>query len=231
MTTDQTSSQPLHLGHRKRVKEKFLSSLGKELHDYELLELLLFSAFARLDTKPIAKKLLAKFGSLAAIINADIDELREIEQIGEGAIVALKINAEIINRILKNQVKKKPVLANWQAVLNYAQNSIADLNYEVFRVLFLNKNYQLIEDELLGIGENDHVQVSVKLIAKKSLILHASAIILIHNHPAGNIKPSSADVKITNEICNALKPLNINVLDHLIIGKNEIFSFKQEGLL
>lgn len=231
MTTDQTSSKPLYLGHRKRVKEKFLASLGKELHDYELLELLLFSAFVRLDTKPIAKKLLAKFGSLAAIINADIDELREIEQIGEGAIVALKVNGEIINRILKNQVKQKPVLANWQAVLNYAQNSIANLNYEVFRVLFLNKNYQLIEDELLGIGENDHVQVSVKLIAKKSLILHASAIILVHNHPAGNIKASSADVKITNEICNALKPLNINVLDHLIIGKNEIFSFKQEGLL
>lgn len=227
MTTDQL----LHLGHRKRVKEKFLASLGKELHDYELLELLLFSAFARLDTKPIAKKLLAKFGSLSAVINADIDELREIDQIGDTAITVLKTNGEIINRILKNQVKQRPVLANWQAVLNYVQNSISNLNYEVFRVLFLNKNYQLIEDELLGIGENNQVQVSVKLIAKKSLILHASSIILIHNHPAGNIKASNADIKVTNEICVALKPLNIDVLDHLIIGKNEIFSFKQEGLL
>ena len=109
--------------------------------------------------------------------------------------------------------------------------ALADLNYEVFRVLFLNKNFQLIEDELLGIGENDHVQISIKSIVKKSLLLHSSAIILLHNHPTSDLRPSASDIKTTNEICVALKPLNIVVIDHLIVGKNGIFSFKQEGIL
>ncbi len=222
---------PDYLGHRKRVKQKFLASLGKELHDYELLEILLFSAFTRLDTKPLAKKLLAKFGDISAVINADVDSLCDVDGVGESAVVALKINAEIINRVLKSEAKKKPVLNNWQGVLNYAKNSLADLNYEVFRVLFLDKNHRLIEDELLSIGENDFVQISIKNIVKKSLILHCSSIILMHNHPTSDLRASSADVKITNEICATLKPLNIEVLDHLIIGKSGYFSFKEKGIL
>ncbi len=226
-----TKEKPDHVGHRKRVKEKFLASLGKELHDYELLEILLFSAFPRHDTKPLAKKLLAKFGSIAAIVNADIDMLRDIEGIGEGAIIPFKIIAEISNRILKNQAQAKPVLSNWQALLDYVKNALSELNYEVFRVLFLNKNFQLIEDELISIGENDHVQVSVKMIVKKSLLLNASSIVLAHNHPTGDLRASAADIKTTNEIVAALKSLNISVLDHLIIGKNKVFSFKSEGFL
>lgn len=225
------NEKPDYLGHRKRVKEKFLSSLGKELHDYELLELLLFSAFPRSDTKPLAKKLLAKFGSVTAVVNADVDMLYDVEGVGEAVVVVLKTNAEIINRILKNHAQEKTVLDNWGAVLTYVKNSLENLNYEVFRVLFLNKNFQLLEDELLSIGENDHVQVSVKSVARKVLILHASSIILLHNHPSGDLRASSADIKMTNEICNVLKPLNVKVLDHLIVGKNGVLSFKQEGLL
>lgn len=220
-----------HLGHRKRVRAKFLASLGKELHEYELLEILLFSAFSRQDSKPIAKKLLAKFGSLSAIINADIEMLKTVDGVGDAAIVNLKIISEIINRVLKNRAKTKPVLDNWQAVVDHATAALADLNYEVFRVLFLNKNFQLIEDELLAIGENDHVQISVKSIVKKSLLLHSSAIILLHNHPTSDLRASASDIKTTNEIAAALKPLNIKILDHLIVGKNAVFSFKQEGLL
>ncbi len=226
-----TKEKPDYVGHRKRVKEKFLASLGKELHDYELLEILLFSAFPRHDTKPLAKRLLAKFGSILAIINADIDTLRDVEGVGEGAIIPFKIIAEISNRILKSQAQEKPVLSNWQAVLNYVKNALGELNYEVFRVLFLNKNFQLIEDELISIGENDHVQVSVKLIVKKSLLLHASSIVLAHNHPTGDLRASAADIKMTNEIIFALKPLNISLLDHLIVGRDKCFSFKAEGLL
>lgn len=219
------------LGHRKRVRAKFLVSLGKELHEYELLEILLFSAFPRQDTKPMAKKLLAKFGSISAIINADIEMLKTVDGVGEAAIVNLKIAAEIINRVLKDRAKVRSVLDNWQAVVNYATAALADLTYEVFRVLFLNKNFELIEDELLGIGENDHVQISVKSLVKKSLLLHASSIILLHNHPTSDLRASISDIKTTNDICAALKPLNIVVLDHLIVGKNGIFSFKQEGIL
>ena len=109
-----------YLGHRKRVRTKFLASLGKELHEYELLEILLFSAFPRQDTKPMAKKLLAKFGSISAIINADVEMLKTVDGVAEAAVVNLKIIAEIINRVLKDRAKSKPVLDNWQAVVNHA---------------------------------------------------------------------------------------------------------------
>ncbi len=225
------NEKPDHLGHRKRVKEKFLASFGKELHEYELLEILLFSAFPRQDTKPLAKKLLAKFGSLSAIISADADSLKSVDGVGEAAVVNLKIIGEIINRVLKNKAKAKPVLDNWQAVVDHASAALAGLNYEVFRVLFLNKNFQLIEDELLGIGENDHVQISIKTLVKKALLLHSSAVVLMHNHPTSDLRASASDIKTTNEISAALKPLNIKIIDHLIVGANGIFSFKQEGLL
>ena len=218
-------------GHRKRVKEKFIASLGKELHDYELLEILLFAANSRSDTKPLAKKLIAKFGDISAVIDADINALRDVEEIGESAITAIKIIPEIINRVLKKSAKSKAVLNNWQAVLDYAYASLKNLNYEVFRVLFLDKKHQLIEDELLGIGENDHVAVSSKLIAKKALLLQASAIILVHNHPSGDLKPSAFDIKTTTNIISALKGLEVKVLDHFIISTAGYFSFKEEGLI
>ena len=218
-------------GHRKRVKEKFIASLGKELHDYELLEILLFAANSRSDTKPLAKKLIAKFGDISAVIDADINALRDVEDVSESAITAIKIIPEIINRVLKKSAKSKAVLNNWQAVLDYAYASLKNLNYEVFRVLFLDKKHQLIEDELLGIGENDHVAVSSKLIAKKALLLQASAIILVHNHPSGDLRPSACDIKTTNNVISALKGLEVKVLDHFIISGAGYFSFKEGGLI
>ncbi len=223
--------KPDHLGHRKRVREKFLSSKGKELHDYELLEILLFSVYPRFDTKPIAKNLLRKFGDISAVINADFESLKEVDKIGDSAIVALKINSEIINRILKNKAKEKEVLSNYQALLDYAKNSLQDLNYEVFRVIFLDANYRIIEDELMSIGENDFVQISVKNIVKKALLLHSPFLILMHNHPTSNLEASNSDIKTTAEIQKALNPLNIEIIDHLIIGKNGYFSFKENGIL
>jgi DNA repair protein RadC len=220
-----------NIGHRQRVREKFLNSLGKELHDYELLEILLFAANARQDTKSLAKKLIAKFGDISGVVNADVNLLKEIDGVGEGVVTSIKIISEIINRVLKNSAKIKPVLNNWQAVLDYSSALLRNLNYEVFRVLFLDKKHQLIEDELLGIGENDYVAVSSKAIAKKALLLNASSIILMHNHPAGELKPSNADIKTTNEIILALKNLEIKILDHLIIGGSGYFSFREEGLI
>lgn len=218
-------------GHRKRVKEKFIASLGKELHDYELLEILLFAANARSDTKPLAKKLIAKFGDISAVVNADVEMLQDVEGVNEGAITSIKIISEIINRTLKKSARAKTVLNNWQAVLDYAKVILGNLNYEVFRVLFLDKKHQLIEDELISIGENDHVQVSPKLIAKKALLLQASSIILMHNHPTGDLRASLADIKTTNEIIAALKNLEIKILDHFIIGEAGYFSFKENGLI
>lgn len=229
--TQLLQKKPDHIGHRQRVREKFLSSLGKELHDYELLEILLFAANARQDTKPMAKKLIAKFGNISGVVNADVNLLKEIPGVGEGAVTSIKIIAEIINRVLKVSAKAKPVLSNWQAVLDYAYALLKDLKYEVFRVLFLDKKHQLIEDELLGIGENDYVVVSSKAIAKKALLLNASSVILLHNHPSGELKPSKADIKTTNDISVALENLEIKILDHLIIGASGYFSFKEDGLM
>lgn len=225
------TEKPEYLGHRSRVRKKFLTSLGTELHDYELLEILLFAASPRQDTKTISKKLIAKFGDISAVVNADVEMLRSVEGVGDAAITQIKIIAQILQRVLKNSARKKSVLNNWQAVLDYASSSLKNLNYEVFRVLFLDKKHQLIEDELLGIGENDQVFVSSKAIAKKALLLSAAAIILIHNHPSGDLHASAADIKTTNEIAAALKNLEIKILDHLIIGRDRHFSFREEGLL
>lgn len=220
-----------YLGHRARVRKKFLASLGEELQDYELLEILLFAAIPRQDTKSLAKKLIAKFGNISAVVNADIEILKTVEGVGEAAIVQIKIIAKIMQRVLKNSAKEKTVLSNWQSVLDYAFASLKDLNYEVFRVLFLDKKHQLIEDELLGIGENDHVFISSKSIAKKALLLAASSIILFHNHPSGDLRASASDIQTTNEIAAVLKSLEIKILDHLIISSKGYLSFKEEGLL
>lgn len=220
-----------HLGHRSRVKEKFLASLGKELHDYELLEILLFAANFRSDTKPLAKKLIAKFGDISAVVSADVDMLRDVAGVGDSAIIQIKIIAEIISRTLKKSAREKTVLNNWSAVLDYASAVLKNLNYEVFRVLFLDKKHQLIEDELISIGENDHVHVSSKLIAKKALLLQAASIILLHNHPSGDLRASASDIKTTNEIAAVMKNLEIKILDHLIISDAGYFSFKENGLL
>ena len=225
------TKNPHNLGHRSRARKKFLTSLGEELHDYELLEILLFAANPRQDTKSLSKKLITKFGDISSIISADIELLKSVEGIGEAAITQIKIISQIIKRILKNSAKEKPVLSNYQAVVEYASVLLKDLNYEVFRVLFLDKKQQLIEDELLGVGENDHVFVSAKTIAKKALLLNASSVILLHNHPSGELRASSSDVKTTNEISAAIKNLEIKILDHLIISKEGYFSFREQGLL
>jgi len=223
--------KPNYLGHRSRVRKKFLTSLGEELSDYELLEILLFSASSRQDTKAISKKLITKFGDISAVVNADVELLKSVEGVGEAAITQIKIIARILQRVLKNSAKEKTVLNNWSAVLDYASALLKNLNYEVFRVLFLNKKHQLIEDELLGIGENDHVFVSARAIAKKALLLSASSVILLHNHPSGELKASDADIKTTNEIVATLKNLEIKILDHLIISREGYFSFKERGLI
>jgi DNA repair protein RadC len=225
------TQKPDNAGHRSRVRKKFLTSFGEELHDYELLEILLFSANSRQDTKSVAKKLIAKFGDISAVINADIEMLKDVAGVGEVAIVQIKIISQIIHRVLKNSAKAKPVLSNWQAVLDYASVLLKNLNHEVFRVLFLDKKHQLIEDELMGVGENDFIFVGIQTIAKKALLLSASSVILLHNHPSGDLRASASDIKTTNEITATLKSLKIKVLDHLIISPKGHFSFKEAGLL
>lgn len=222
---------PDYLGHRARIKKKFLSSLGEELHEYELLEILLFSVNSRQDTKPTAKKLLEKFGDISSVINADIDALKSVDGIGDAAIVQIKIIARIIQKILKNRLRNKIILNDWSLILDYVSSALKGLNHEVFRVLFLDKKHQLIEDELVAMGENDNVVVNSKAIAKKALLVSASSVILFHNHPTNELRASKADIQITNEIISVLKALEIKVIDHIIISDSGYFSFKEEGII
>jgi DNA repair protein RadC len=220
-----------NFGHRCRVRKKFLVSAGEELQDYELLEILLFAANPRHDTKATAKKLIASFGNISGVINAEAAILKEINEVGEAAIVQIKVVSAIIKRVLKNSAALKPVLKNWEAILDYASVSLKNLNHEVFRVLFLNKKYQLLKDELFGTGENDRVFISSKAIAKKALILSAASVILLHNHPGGELRASTSDIAATNEIAAVLKNLQIRILDHLIITSEGYLSFRKQGLL
>ncbi len=222
---------PSNQGHRARVKEKFLHSFGEELMDYELLEILLFSAFARKDTKALAKKLINKFNDISGAINAQENLLREIDGVGDSVIVQLKLVAQINKRILKKSIKEKPLLNHFDSVISYVSNLLQDLNYEAFYVLFLDKKHQLIEEQLIAKGEGDFVLVSAKDVARRALMLHASSIILVHNHPSNELKPSNSDLQTTKEIVEVLKKLEIQVLDHLIITKNGSFSFKQNFLI
>lgn len=222
---------PDYLGHRSRLRKKFLSSLGNELQDYELLEILLFAASARQDTKKIAKKLIAKFGDISSVISADVELLQNLEGVGEAVIVQIKLVAKIIEKTLKSSTKNKVILDNWHDLLNYANATLKNLSHEVFRVLFLDKKHHLLEDELVNYGESDYVLVSYKMITKKALILNATSVILLHNHPSGELRPSISDIKTTKEISAVLQKFGIKIIDHLIISSLGYFSFKEEGLL
>lgn len=225
------NSNPSYLGHRSRVKEKFLKNDSNSFYDYELLELLLFSANPRKDVKPIAKKLLEKLGSLGEVINANSEVLQSIENINDGTIIALKIAKEINIRISKQEIKKKIIFTNWQELINYCNLVLGSLKTEQFRILFLDKKHAIISDEIFQNGGVESVMVDIKEIAKKSLILTASSIILIHNHPSGDVNPSKFDIINTNKIIEALKPLNIKVYDHIIIAAEKYYSFKNNGLI
>lgn len=226
------STKPNHLGHRARMREKLLIN-SNSLLDYEILEVLLFSAISRKDAKMIAKNLLAKFGSITDIINTDSHLLKEVEGATDSAIASIKLIKEIIVRESKDKIKKVNILDNWQDMIKYCQNNIGNLKYEKFHILFLNKKYRLISDKIYGESDNaDSISINKNHIIKNSLNLSASYLILCHNHPSGNIKPSKADIDNTLKIKESLENIAIKILDHIIISDNSrYFSFKEQGLI
>ncbi len=224
-------NQQNNCGHRSRVREKFLKSLGSELHDYELLEILLFASNSRQDTKATAKKLINKFGDISSVINSDLETLRNIDGIGDAAIVQIKLISQIIRRILQKSLKNKALINNWQDLINYASHLLKDLKYEAFCVLFLDKKYHLLDEDFHSFYENDSISISPKLIAKKALSICASSVVLIHNHPNGNLQPSKQDILTTNNVAEILQKLEIKILDHLIISKEGHFSFRENCLV
>jgi DNA repair protein RadC len=213
-------------GHRDRLRERFRESGDRALADYELLELLLFSLIPRRDTKPIAKALLDRFGSLPEIFGAPVERLMEISGIGEIVATDLKLIGALAHRMLKSEIKSRPVLASWSSVIEYCRAAMAFEAREQFRILFLDKKNALIADEVQQTGTVDHTPVYPREVVKRALELSATAIILVHNHPSGDPTPSRADIDMTRMIVDTAKPLGITVHDHIIIGKGGHASLK-----
>jgi DNA repair protein RadC len=218
-------------GHRERLRARFAAGGADAMPDYELLELTLFAALPRRDTKPLAKALLARFGSFAEVIAAPPARLMEVKGVGEMVASHLKIVEAAAHRLARTQVIGRPALSSWAALLDYCTAKMARCANEEFRILFLDRKNVLIADEVQNKGTVDHTPVYPREIVKRALELSASAIILVHNHPSGDPTPSKADIVMTREVAAAAKALGLAVHDHLVIGRGGHASFKSLGLL
>ena len=223
--------KPHYHGHRDRLRQRFLAGGAEALADYEMLELLLFMAIPRRDVKPLAKDLLARYGNLAGVVNAPVAELEKFPGLSENSVPALKIVQAAAHRMMKQDVMKQPVLSSWARLVDYCAATMAHEKREHFRILFLNKKNELIADEIQGSGTVDHTPAYPREIMRRALELGATALILVHNHPSGDPKPSNADVEMTKAVIAAAATFNIVVHDHLIVSKNGTSSFKTLGLM
>lgn len=223
--------EPHYVGHRERLRARFSEGGAEALPDYELLELVLFRSIPRRDVKPLAKELLRRFGSFAEVLGASSSRLRDIEGLGEGAILDLKIVEAAARRFTRGAVAKRPVLSSWSAVLDYCRTAMAFSDTERFRILFLDKRNALIADEVQGTGTVDHTPVYPREVVRRALELASTAVILVHNHPSGDATPSQADIRMTREIVSIAQALGIAVHDHIIVSRDGHASFRGLKLL
>jgi DNA repair protein RadC len=222
---------PLHTGHRERLRERFRQGGADAMPDYELLELVLFRAIPRRDTKDLAKRLIARFGSFAEVISAPEPRLREVKGVGDSVVTELKVIRSAALRLMHGEIRQRPVLSSWSQVIEYCRAAQGHETREQFRILFLDKKNQLIADEVQGSGTVDHTPVYVREVVKRALELAATAIVLVHNHPSGDPTPSRADIDMTKMIVDAGKPLGVLVHDHIIVGRHGHASFKAMRLI
>ncbi len=219
------------LGHRARLRERLFVGGADALQDYELLEYLLALAIPRRDTKPVAKELLREFGSLSGVMNAAPEDLARIKFMGETSVAAIKVAHGVALRLLKTETAARPVLGNWQALLDYLRADMAHDQIERVRVLHLDTRNQLIREEVMNEGTVDEAPVYTREIVRRALQLGSAAVILVHNHPSGDASPSKADIAITRQVATALKPLNITLHDHIIMARGGHTSLRAQGLI
>lgn len=224
-------NKELTRGHRERLRKRLLSGGPDGFHDYELLEYVLTLAIPRRDTKPLAKRLLAEFGDLPALLAASPAELSRVDGLGEGAMAALKFVEACAVRALQRTASNRPVMSNLDTVTDYLHARLAHELTEEFRVLFLNNRNILIRDESFGEGTVNQVPAYPREIVKRALELQASGIILVHNHPSGDPTPSREDIQLTRSISDAAKTLGIVVHDHLVIARSAHVSLRAQGLI
>ena len=218
-------------GHRARMRTKLLTGGSDGMLDHELLEMVLFLALPRRDTKPLARALLDRFASFAGVIAAPLADLSAIDGLGEAAIAALKTVQAAAVRLVRAEVVKRDVLNNWERLMDYLQAAMSRERVEQLRVLFLDNRNRLLADEQQSRGTVNHTPVYPREVVKRALELRATAIILVHNHPSGDPTPSREDISMTREIKAVATGLDIALHDHIIIGAGAPYSFRREGLL
>ncbi|MCY1705805.1 RadC family protein [Pannonibacter sp. SL95] len=223
---------PAHyLGHRDRMRGRFRDHGADGFADYELLELILYASIKRADTKPIAKALLARFGSFAGVLAAPRARLLEVKGVGERVADDLKLLQAAAKRYARAEVNTRDALSSWSKVVEYLRAASSHEEREEFRILFLDKKNGLIADEVQQRGTVDHTPVYPREVIRRALELSATAIILVHNHPSGDPTPSRADIQMTRQIIDIAKPLGIEVHDHIIVARGTEVSFRGLQLL
>ena len=218
-------------GHRARLRERLLAGGADALADYELLEFLLFAGVRQGDTKPAAKALIARFGSFAAVINADVHALQQVKGVGAAGAAAIRSGSLAARRMARGKVAGRPILASWQALLDYLAIDMGNLTRERVRVLYLNARNELILDDEAAEGTIDEAAIHPREVIRKGLDIGATALVLVHNHPSGSPEPSRADIAITSRIAEAGRHLGIVVHDHVIIGGSDHVSLRARGLI
>jgi len=219
-----------HKGHRERLRRRFRDAPGA-LPDYELLEMLLGIAIPQRDVKPLAKALIRRFGSFADVVTAEVEDLRAVDGIGDVAATTLKVVREAAIRLARAPILNTVVISNWDTLLDYCRTAMATLPMEQFRLLFLDRKNALITDEVQQTGTVDHTPLYPREVVRRALALHASAVIMVHNHPSGDPKPSKADIDMTRVVRDALAAVGIQLHDHVVVGRKGHASFKAMGLL
>lgn len=217
--------------HRARLRERFMQGGAAAMPDYEMLELILFRAIPRQDVKPLARRLIERFGDFNRVLSASAVRLTQVEGVGPAVVTELKIVEAAAQRLARARILHRPVLSGWQVLLDYCHTTMAHREIEQFRVLYLDRKNVLIADEEQAQGTVDHVPVYPREIIRRALELNASALILVHNHPSGDPTPSDSDITMTARIAQAADSMGITIHDHLIIGKSRELSFRAEGLL
>ena len=228
---DDAGAIPHYVGHRERLRERFMNGGADALPDYELLELVLFRALPRGDVKPLAKELINEFGSFAEAVSAPPARLKEVAGVGDRVVEELKLIQAAALRLSRRAILNRPALTSWTAVLDYCHASMAYHAKEQFRILFLDRKNVLIADEVQQEGTVDHTPVYPREVIKRALELSATAIILVHNHPSGDPMPSGADIDMTKRIVEAGDKLGIVVHDHIVIGRTGHASFRALKLI
>ena len=221
-----------YLGHRKRLRERYAKNGYEALQDYEIIELLLTFVKQRVDTKPLAKQLIKKYGTIEEILKADIKDLKETEGVGDITAVFFNFIGDIAACSFKDKAEKQKIsFKNKNQLISYLRNDIGFSKNEEFKVLFLNSVNEIIETEILFTGTIDKSAVYPRKILERALYHNARSIVFVHNHPSGNVSPSEKDIELTEEMKKFFKIVDINVLDHIIITKNSHFSFLEEGII